>query len=478
MRCLCLLALAGLLGACTVGPDYRTPEVALPASWSQQRTGGGISADDSWWQTFGDATLEKLVREATAENLDVAQSLARLTQARANLGSARSGLFPTLDGAAAWTASRGLSYSVDGTSSVAGGGSGTSDVTSANSGSAVTSTSGNFGIDASWELDLWGKTRRSVEASKADLAAAAADLRSARLTVLGDVAKAYMDLRTAQARITVGEAAVAGYRDTLVLTRARYKAGLTAETDVLKAEASLAAAEASIPPLSASAAEARHKLAVLMAKAPTEVDTLLQPAQPIPVFGGQVDAGIPADLLRRRPDVVKAERKLAAATARIGVAEAKLLPTLSLSGSLGASQSTTSGVTIGVPGTWSVGPSLSLPIFDAGKLRYDVDAAKASAEEAAGAWHAAVLSALQDVENGFANLRADREKRAFLVRAVAGYARALALAKELYARGLTSFLDVLEAEQSLHSNRDSLVSLEGQIQKDLVGLFKALGGGW
>jgi outer membrane protein TolC len=175
---------------------------------------------------------------------------------------------------------------------------------------------------------------------------------------------------------------------------------------------------------------------------------------------------------------VKAERKLAAATARIGVAQANLLPAITLSGNVGASQTSIGGISIGVPGTWSFGPSISLPIFNAGKLSYQTDAAVAQTNQAAGAYRAAVLTALQDVENGFANYRADRQKVDRLASAVSDYANALGLAKDLYARGLTSFLDVLEAEQSLYGNQDSLASAKGQVLKDVVTIFKALGGGW
>ena len=175
---------------------------------------------------------------------------------------------------------------------------------------------------------------------------------------------------------------------------------------------------------------------------------------------------------------MKYERKLAAATARIGVEMAKLLPAISLTGNIGASQTNTGGISIGVPGTWSIGPSITLPIFNAGKLGYQKDAAVAQANQAASAYRSAVLTALQDVENGFANYRADRQKVATLKSAVSNYSSALKLAKDLYSRGLTSFLDVLEAEQSLYSNQDSLAVVEGQVLKDLIAIFKGLGGGW
>ena len=464
--------LAAMLAGCMVGPDYTTPDLSTPAAWTEASTPGGVSADAKWWEAFQDEILSTLVQDSTAQNLDVAQAVDRLAEARANLGATRSGLFPTLEGNASGTASRGVS------SGVAGNSMNSTSVSTSSDTSVTTSVSASATIDASWELDLWGKTRRSVEAYRADEEAAAADVRSARLSVVGDVAKAYVDLRTAQARIRVGEAAVGRYRDTLALTQARLNANLVSESDVLKAKGSLAAAEANLPPLRSAAAEARHKLAVLMARPPTDLDAWLGVGKALPRFQGAIDTGIPADLLRRRPDVVKSERKLAAATARIGVEQAKLLPAISLTGNIGASQTNIGGVAIGVPGTWSIGPSITLPIFDAGKLAYQKDAAVAQANQAAGAYRSAVLAALQDVENAFANYRADRQKVVALSAAVANYASALQLSKDLYGRNLASFLDVLEAEQSLYTNQDSLVVVEGQLLKDIVGIFKGLGGGW
>jgi len=463
---------AAMLAGCMVGPDYTTPDISTPPAWTEASTPGGISADAKWWEAFHDEILSTLVQDSTAQNLDVAQAVDRLAEARANLGATRSGLFPTLEGSASGTASRGVS------SGVAGNSMNSTSVSTSTDTSVATSVSASATIDASWELDLWGKTRRSVEAYKADEEAAAADVRSARLSVVGDVAKAYVDLRTAQMRMQVGEVAVGRYRDTLALTQARLNANLVSESDVLKAKGSLAAAEANLPPLRSAAAEARHKLAVLMARSPTDLDAWLGVSKALPRFRGAIDTGIPADLLRRRPDVVKYERKLAAATARIGVEQAKLLPAISLTGNIGASQTDISGVSIGVPGTWSIGPSITLPIFNAGKLSYQKDAAVAQANQAAGAYRASVLAALQDVENAFANYRADRQKVVTLAAAVANYASALKLSKDLYSRGLTSFLDVLEAEQSLYSNQDSLAVVEGQVLKDIVGIFKSLGGGW
>ena len=287
-----------------------------------------------------------------------------------------------------------------------------------------------------------------------------------------------MSICAAQARIVYAENAVKDYRDTLALTRARRAGGLVAETEVVKAEASLASAEAQVPPLSADAARARRRLAVLTGRKPGELDGLLETGKPMPAFHGAISAGVPAELLRRRPDIVKAERKLAAATARVGVAQAEQLPSVTISGTLGGQQFRTGSLTIGGFGTWSIGPSLTVPIFDAGKKRFQTESKIAQSDEAVNAYRAKVLSALEEAENAFSARKTDCRKRDALSHAVARYADALRLSKELYTKGLTGFLDVLDAERSLFSNQDTLANAQGQCVKDVVAIFKTLGGGW
>ncbi|WP_422003222.1 efflux transporter outer membrane subunit [Reyranella sp.] len=470
-RVLSCLALATGIAGCTVGPDYEAPAIDVPPAWSGNSSQSS-AVTEQWWQGFADETLVQLVSGASAQNLDVAQAVDRLTEARAQLRVTRSGAFPSVSAQASGTVSRGLNYSGAGQAS-------NSTTVATSSGETVTtSVVGNESFDVSWEIDLWGKVRRSTEASAADRDAAIADIASARLAVIGDIAKAYIDLRTAQTRTAVAESAVARYRDTLHLTRLRSDAGLGARSDVAKAEGALAAAEATLPPLRSSAEEARHKIALLMGKAPRDLDGLLSAARPMPRFSGLIDAGIPADLLRRRPDLVKSERKLAAATATIGVKEAARYPALSITGSLGASQSNIGGISLGIPGTWSIGPSLSLPIFNAGKLQAEVEVAVAQTDQARTAYRSAILTALQDVENALSSYRADEEKVVRLRRAERNYGDAVRLSKDLYAKGLSTYLDVLDAERSLFSTEDERASAEGQRLKDIIVLFKSLGGGW
>jgi len=482
------LAMSLLLGACTVGPDHETPDVPLPDGWKEaQASARGISADEQWWRAFGEPVLEKLVREARIDNLDAAQAFDRLVQARADLGVSQAELFPSVDGSGSFTQSGGLGALQSGAGGVTSLGSGTNSVAGTNTASSAgtagasaltLSQSWNVGLTSSWEVDLWGKIRRSIETSEAELGAAEAELAATRLEILADVPDSYVDLRTAQARILYAENAVRGYRDTLALTEARKAGGLLADTEVVKAEASLASAEAQVPPLRAEAARARRRLAVLTGRNPGELDEVLNAGKPLPTFRGKISAGVPADLLRRRPDIVKAERKLAAATARVGVARAEQLPSVTISGTVGSQQFRTGSLTIGGLGTWSIGPTITVPIFDAGKKRFQTEGKMAQSDEAADAYRARVLSALEEAANAFSVHNADCKKRDSLSRAVARYADALRFSKELYTKGLTGFLDVLDAERSLYSNQDNFANAQQQCVKDVVTIFKALGGGW
>jgi NodT family efflux transporter outer membrane factor (OMF) lipoprotein len=458
--------------------------MALPHRWKGAPNAAyGVSANDEWWRAFRDRILEKLVREADSQSLDAAQAFDRLQQARADLSASQAGLFPSVDGSGSFTQSKGTGALQTGASGIQGASGGTSLGNGASSGTSNSSglslsQSWSLGLTASWEVDLWGKTRRSIEASEADVGAAESDLAATRLAILAEVAGTYLDLRMTQARIAYAENAVKDYRATLALTKARRAGGLVAETEVVKAEASLAQAEAQTPPLRADKASARHRLAVLTGRNPSELDELLDARKPLPAFHGRIDVGIPADLLRRRPDIVKAERKLAAATAKIGSAMAEQLPTVNISGTLGGQEVRTSSLTIGGFGTWSIGPTVSVPIFDAGKRLFRVESKIAQSDEAVDAYRAKVLSALEEAENAFSAYRSDCSKRDALSRSVAQYAVALRLSKELYTKGLTGFLEVLDAERSLYSNQDSLATAQGQCVKDVVTIFKTLGGGW
>lgn len=342
----------------------------------------------------------------------------------------------------------------------------------------VISTTIASGFDSSWELDLWGKTRRDVESSQASLLAATADAAGIRLSLIGEVARVYMELRGVQRRVVVAEMTISAYGDTLNLTRVKFAAGTGSGLDVIRAEALLAGTQAQLPSLHSTLQQDLHRLSVLTGQIPSALAVELAPIQPIPVAEAPTRLGLPADLARRRPDLRVAEWQLAAATAKIGVAEAELYPTLTLSGSLGFSSTTSGTLLEAASRTWSWGPALSLPLFDAGRRRADIQIRQARVDQAEAAWRSAVLTALEDVENALITYGHEEQRRLALVRARDTSKAALDLATELFSRGMISFLDVLDAQRSLYEIESTLAESETAVSTDLVALYKALGGGW
>jgi NodT family efflux transporter outer membrane factor (OMF) lipoprotein len=337
------------------------------------------------------------------------------------------------------------------------------------------------GFDANWEIDLFGRVRRSIEAAEADVAAAVEDRRDALVTLLSEVARNYVELRSFQRRLDIARANLKAQQDTLDLTNARFKANLISDLDVARADAQVATTAAQIPALEAQRNTAAHRLGVLLGQPPASLlDELIGPAADtaIPVGPPEVPPGLPSDLLRRRPDVRRAERQLAAATARVGVATADLFPRFSLTGSLGLQSDTFRDLGDSGSRFYSIGPSVSWPIFDAGRIRAQVRAENARQEAAVVTYEQSVLTALEDVENALVNHGKEQQRRDALRRAVAANRRSVEMATQLYDRGLTDFLDVLEAQRALFASEDALAQSDRTISTSLVALYKALGGGW
>jgi len=453
-----VLPLAVLLAGCAVGPEYAPPNFALPPSWTNAPAAPAAkSAEapvDAWWRAFADPTLSALIDEAVAGNADVASAKAKIREARATRREAAAALAPSLTGSASATGSGGATNS--------------------------TSIASPFqaGFDASWELDLFGGKTRDLEAADYGEQATQADLSSTLLTLVGDVGAYYADARGYQARIALARRTVASQRRTADLTRAKFEAGSASAADTAKADAQAASTAADIPTDEAAYAEAVHRLSVLTGRAPGALNDRLKTPSAIPAPRHGLPAGVPADILRRRPDVRAAERRLAQATAKIGAAQAALYPDVSLSGSLSTAASNPGDLLRASSVSWSYGPSVSLPIFDAGKLNAERDATQAQRDEYLAAWRSAVLTALEDVENALVSLVKERSRAGELAKAVAGYGKAAELARAQYEAGKSSFLDVLDAERSLYSAEDSLIQSRVAITKDYVALAKALGGGW
>lgn len=459
---LCLLLPMLGLAACAVGPDYQTPSLSLPVQWGNApKTAKPLQPKQlsQWWKKLGDQTLNVIVEEAIAGNLDVASAKARIREARASRRQAIGALLPQADGSASVTRSR------------------TAAATSA-TGENITSNLFNAGLDASWEFDLFGANYRNVEASTYGVDAADEDLRSTLLTLIGDVTSTYIEARGYQARIALARRTAVSQRETESLTRTKLEAGAASAVDVAKAAALASSTEANIPSLEASYAQSLHRLGILAGQAPVAFTTRLARGGPIPAARSTPPAGMPADMLLNRPDVRKAERQLAQRTAKIGQAEAALYPSVSLTGNLATSALKSGDLAKNSSISWSFGPSLSVPILNGGELRAAVEVAQTQRDQYDAAFKLSVLTAMQDVENALVSLAQERIRAGKLSTSARSYREAARLSRSLYQSGSSSFLDVLDAERSLYNAEDSLLQSQILSTTYFIALNKALGGGW
>lgn len=455
--------MAGLAG-CVVGPDYVEPEVPVPAEWAAESAALPAAPPElsRWWQRLDDATLNALIDEAVAGNLDVATAKARVREARASYRQAGGKLLPSLE--ASGSATRGWTHTdID------------------ENGNRINFDGSNdfqVGFDASWEVDLFGANYRGFEAAGYGLQAAEEELRATLLTLIGDVAAAYVEARGYQQRIALAERTAAAQRNTAELTRIKFDAGSSSGADVANAAGQAASTEATLETLRIGYAESLHRLGVLLGLAPAALSGRLAEPMSIPVPALPLPLGVPADLLSARPDLRQAERELAQATATIGEAEAARYPSISLTGSV-----STSGVTFGdlasvTSVALSIGPSITIPIFNGGQLEAGVEIAEAQRDQSYLAYRAAVLTALEEVENAAVSLTRERGRERRLEESAANFQEAFRLARALYENGMTGFLEVLDAERSLYSAQDSLIDSRIALASDYIALNKALGGGW
>ncbi len=424
-----------------------------------------------WWKSFNDPILDSLVDRSMKGNLDLAQATARIREARATRSVITADLFPDL--------SVGGSYTRSGT------GNGTERSTSvAQNGSTITrniSTGRDLyqlGLDASYEIDVFGGTRRNIEAADANLQAAIEDQRDVLVTLTSEVALSYLELRTFQREIVIAEANLKSQLYTSDLTRRRFKGGFIGALDVANADATVAGTQSQIPSLQQSARQSIYSLSVLLGQEPGTLIAELDQSGTIPSVPPIVPIGLPSELLKRRPDVRRADAALHAATARIGAAEADFFPRFSLTGSLTTQSNKIGGIPNWNNSFYSIGPSFSWPLFDAGRIRANVEVQKAVQEQQLAAYHQVVLVALQDVENALVAYAQEQQRRAALNEAVAANRKAVDVATKLYAAGNTDFLNVLNAQRSLLATEDSLVISDRTVATNLVALYKALGGGW
>lgn len=459
------LLVASLLAGCTVavGPNYHPPTLAVPAHWSEAPRGGVTdTATDvvEWWKTFKDPQLDSLIERAVAANHDLRMATARLREARAQRGFASWDLAPTVDAQGSFRENR-LSKNAQ-----------------TFQGLKLDTRTYDAGFDAGWEIDLFGGKRRAREAATAEVAASEEDRRDVLVSLLAEVARNYVELRSFQHRLVIVHNNIQSQQASLELVNSRFQGGLTSELDVTQATALLAGTQSQLPLLESSVKQTMHRLGVLLAQEPGALVTELSLEAAIPSTPPKVPVGLPSDLLRRRPDVHRAERQLAATTARIGVETAELFPKFSLVGAGGLKSLTASDWFSGGSRYWSVGPTLSWRILDFGRIHSRIQAANAREEQAIAAYEKTVLLSFEDVEDALVAYANEQVRFKSLREQVTAYQHALDLANQRYTSGVADFLNVLDAQRSLYQAEDNLVQSERAVTTNLIALYKALGGGW
>jgi multidrug efflux system outer membrane protein len=465
-------ALLCVLAGCAVGPNFHRPQAEVPPTWPTPAVRGASSGvepqTDLWWKSFKDPELDSLIERAIAANYDLKLATARVDEARAANGLARSDYYPQVNASA--SATRDRDFAVAPLPAPGGG------IAPKPVGFDLNNFKGEF--DASWELDLFGRIRREVEASGADLAASKQDRRNVLVTLLGDVGRYYADLRGFQARLIIAEQNIATDEDTVGLTRSLSKAGQATERDVAQAQAQLESVRAQVPVFKSNIAVTLHRLSVLTGQQPGALEAELAEGKSILLAPPDVPTGLPSDLLERRPDIQRAEAQLAAATARVGQAKTEYFPRFTLLGTAGRQASQLHDLSLGLGNYFSVGPSVSLPIFTGGRIRSNVAVQDARMKQAALTYQSTVLSALEETENALVNYSTEQDRHDRLEAAVAANRTALELANVQYKAGLSDFLTVLQSERDLYATQDLLAQSQASICTDLVALYKALGGGW
>ncbi len=452
--------LAALGGCLSVGPDYRAPEMATPEQW-QSPAGEVAAIPEDWWRVFGDPALEGLVAEAQGGNRDLAAAAARMEGYAASVGMVRADWFPSVAG-------QGLAGHDRQSERV--------HVPETYKATDNPAWLYQAGFTVSWELDVWGRVRRSVEAARGQLEASQEDWRHLQVMIQAQVAAEYIQFRTLQQRLAFAEENIGLQRETLGVVKGRYEAGLTGELDVRQAEMNLAATTAQVPTLKTGIEEALNALCLLTGRLPGALDALRE-AKPVPA-AAQLPGLVPKELLRRRPDIRSAERALAAQTAKIGVAKADFYPALALNGTFALAATDGGELFTTAAQDYMVGPSLTWAIFNAGKIRHRVRAEEAATRAALATYEKTVLAAYRECENALAAYGNEALRLESLRAAVKAADQTVELVSELYRSGLVNFQNVLDAQRQLAQYEDALAQSMGQAAANLVTVYKALGGGW
>ncbi|HYC36721.1 MAG TPA: efflux transporter outer membrane subunit [Usitatibacter sp.] len=444
-----------LLAGCAIGPNYERPSVETPAAF-KEASGDWAAANPrdhvpkgQWWKVFNDATLDALMEQVAVSNQTLAAAEARYRNARAAVQSARSGLFPTVGASAGASRSR--------------------------RGEGGSSASYDIGLDARWEVDLWGRVRRLIEASQAGEEASAADLENVRLSLQAELATSYFQLRVTDVQRDLLEDTVKGFEQSLRVTRNRYEAGVVARVDVVQAESQLKSTQAQVLDLQVTRASLEHAIAVLLGKAPSSF--ALEPVK-LQVSIPEVPPGVPSTLLERRPDIAAAERRVAAANARIGVAQAAYFPTLGLSGSGGFASGALSSLISAPNRVWSLGLGLAATVLDFGARAAEVDSARASYDETVANYRQTTLEAFEEVENNLAAVRWLAEEMKVQEDAARLARESVVLTVNQYKAGTVSYLNVVQVQATQLAEERQTVQLLGRRLAATIALIRALGGGW
>jgi multidrug efflux system outer membrane protein len=453
-----------LLTGCAVGPNYHPPKTEVsPAFANLSET--NLASEPvaiTWWHSFNDPTLDRLIERALAANPDLRIATARVREARALHRGAVADAFPVAEGTAGYTKSTSSKDSVP---------------------FPLTRSQRelelfNVGFDATWELDLFGHVRRSIQATSAEIGATEADRQDVMISLIAEVARNYFELRGGQHGLEVARRNAANQRETLDLTLARFQAGRVTELDTARARAQLNATLAVIPPVEGAVKHSIYRLSVLIGQQPAVLESELAPPAPLPGLPRLVNIGDPADLLRRRPDIRAAERSLAAATARIGVETANLFPRVFFNGNLGWSANHLSGIGVSGSDTYSFGPQITWAALDFGHVSARIRAAHARADAQLATYERTVLTALEETEDALVDFGREQSRRDYLRESVRSATEAMALARQRYDGGVADFLPVLDAERTQLDVEAQLARSETQTATSLVAIYKALGGGW
>ncbi len=464
-----LVLIAGCAGIPSVGPNYHPPQTATPANWSEPQLGGATNSAVQiveWWKTFNDPELDSLIERAVNVNYNLRLAAARLHESRATVSGAVADFGPTIGTSAGYTRERNSQNAQ------------LIKLPGNLPGPALDYGNHDAHFDATWESDIFGSKRRTLEEDTANLAASREDLHDVLISMLGDVARNYMEVRGAQQRLVIASNNITAQAESIELTRTRFNAGLTSELDVRHAEALLATTEATVPTMQTTLKQAVHALGVLLGQPPGALLEELSRTEPIPARPPTVPVGLPSELLRRRPDVRRAERQLAAATADIGVQTAELFPKFSLTGTAGLQSFSASDWLTGGSRYWSVGPTVTWRIFDYSRIHAQIKGANARQEQALDTYQQALLAAFQDVEDALVAYANEQTRYKALNDSVVANRRSLEIANALYTTGNGDFLNVLDSQRSLFGAEDQLVDSQRAVTENLVTLYKALGGGW